>query len=152
MSVGAFLVGAGMAGRLDRDLRAARRRFIAEIGGEGILIAAAAIVAYTVVVKPGSPGAYVTIGLLALEMGARNDTISRLSVQTNLTTTVLTSALTGLARCDSHSDAAQSRANPASAIITKSSLIINRTLIAWYREVCCGNETQILPGIRVSVT
>src|SRR5271166_5147888 len=93
VSVGAFLVGAGVAGRLERDLRAGRRRFIIEVGGEGILIAAAA----TVAVKPGSPGAYVTIGLLALAMGARNDTISRLSVQTNLTTTVLTSALTGLA-------------------------------------------------------
>ena len=32
-SVGAFLVGAGVAGWLDRDLRASRRRFIAEIGG-----------------------------------------------------------------------------------------------------------------------
>ncbi len=40
VSVGAFVVGAGVAGRLDRDLRAGRRRFIAEIGGEGILIAA----------------------------------------------------------------------------------------------------------------
>ena len=61
------------------------------------MIAAAATVAFTVVVKAASPGAYVTIGLLAFAMGARNDTISRLSVQTNLTTTVLTSALTGLA-------------------------------------------------------
>lgn len=41
VSVGAFLAGAGVAGRLDRDLRAGRRRFITEIGGEGILIAAA---------------------------------------------------------------------------------------------------------------
>ncbi len=97
VSVAAFLVGAGVAGRLDRDLRAGRRRFIAEIGGEGILIAAAAIVAFTAAVKAGSPGAYVTIGLLALAMGARNDTISRLAVQTNLTTTTLTAALTGLA-------------------------------------------------------
>ncbi len=97
VSVGAFLVGAGVAGWLDRELRASRRRFIAEIGGEGILIAAAATVAFTVVVKPASPGADVTIGLLAFAMGARNDTIGRLSVQTNLTTTTLTAALTGLA-------------------------------------------------------
>jgi Protein of unknown function (DUF1275) len=97
VSVGAFLVGAGVAGWLDRDLRAGRRRFIAEIGGEGILIAAAAIVAFTVAVKAGSPGAYVTIGLLAFAMGARNDTIGRLAVKTNLTTTTLTAALTGLA-------------------------------------------------------
>ena len=97
VSVGAFVVGAGVAGWLDRDLHAGRRRFIAEIGGEGILIAAAATVAFTVAVKPGSPGAYVTIGLLAFAMGARNDTISRLAVQTNLTTTTLTAALTGLA-------------------------------------------------------
>ncbi len=97
VSVGAFLAGAGVAGWLDRDLRASRRRFIAEIGGEGILIAAAATVAFTVVVKPASPGADVTIGLLAFAMGARNDTIGRLSVQTNLTTTTLTAALTGLA-------------------------------------------------------
>jgi hypothetical protein len=97
VSVGAFLVGAGVAGRLDRDLRAGRRRFIIEVGGEGFLIAAAAAVAFTVAVKPGSPGADVTIGLLAFAMGARNDTISRLAVQTDLTTTVLTSALTGLA-------------------------------------------------------
>ncbi len=97
VSVGAFVVGAGVAGWLDRDLRASRRRFITEIGGEGILIAAAAIVAFTVAAKAGSPGAYVTIGLLALAMGARNDTIGRLAIKTNLSTTVLTSALTGLA-------------------------------------------------------
>ena len=97
VSVGAFLVGAGVAGWLDRDLRASRRRFIAEIGGEGVLIAAAATVAFTVVVKPASLGAYVTIGLLAFAMGARNDTIGRLAIQTNLTTTTLTAALTGLA-------------------------------------------------------
>ena len=76
VSVAAFLLGAGVAGRLDRDLRAGRRRFIIEVGGEGILIAAAATVAFTVNVKPGSPGAYVTIGLLALAMGARNDTVA----------------------------------------------------------------------------
>ena len=96
VSVGAFLAGAGVAGWLDRDLRASRRRFIAEIGGEGVLIAAAATVAFTVVVKPASLGAYVTIGLLAFAMGARNDTIGRLAIQTNLTTTTLTAALTGL--------------------------------------------------------
>jgi len=94
---GAFLVGAGVAGLLDRDLRASRRRLIIEIGGEGILIAAAATVAFTTAAKAGSPGAYVTIGLLAFAMGARNDTIRRLAVQTNLTTTTLTAALTGLA-------------------------------------------------------
>ena len=97
VSVGAFLVGAGVAGLLDRDLRASRRRLIIEIGGEGILIAAAATVAFTTAAKAGSPGAYVTIGLLAFAMGARNDTIRRLAVQTNLTTTTLTAALTGLA-------------------------------------------------------
>jgi len=97
VSVGAFLVGAGVAGLLDRDLRHPRRRFIIEIAGEGILIAAAATVAFTVAVKAGSPGAYATIGLLAFAMGARNDTIRRLAAQTNLTTTTLTAALTGLA-------------------------------------------------------
>ena len=91
------MIGAGVAGRLDRDLRAGRRRFITEIGGEGILIAAAATVAFTAAVTPGSPAAYTAIGLLAFAMGARNDTIRRLAIQTNLTTTVLTSALTGLA-------------------------------------------------------
>jgi len=90
-------VGAGAAGRLDRDLRAPRRRFITEISGEGILIAAAATIAFTVVAKAALPGTYVTIGLLAFAMGVRNDTIGRLSVQTNLMTTVPTSALTGLA-------------------------------------------------------
>ena len=68
---GAFLVGAGVVGLLDRDLRASRRRLIIEIGGEGILIAAAATVAFTTAAKAGSPGAYVTIGLLAFAMGAR---------------------------------------------------------------------------------
>ncbi len=95
VSVGAFLVGAGVAGWLDRELRASRRRFIAEIGSDQDPLAAT--VAFTVVVKPASPGADVTIGLLAFAMGARNDTIGRLSVQTNLTTTTLTAALTGLA-------------------------------------------------------
>jgi len=97
VSVGAFLAGAGVAGLLDRDLRHPRQRFITETAGEGILIAAATIVAFTAAVKAGSPGAYATIGLLAFAMGARKDTIRRLAAQTNLTTTTLTAALTGLA-------------------------------------------------------
>jgi hypothetical protein len=65
------VIGAGVAGRLDRDLRASQPRFITEIGGEGILIAAAATVAFSAAVSPGSPTAYTAIGLLAFAMGAQ---------------------------------------------------------------------------------
>jgi uncharacterized membrane protein YoaK (UPF0700 family) len=60
------------------------------------MLAVAAIVAATTTVKPGSTSAYVLIVLMACAMGVRNAVVRRIGVP-DLTTTVLTMTLTGLA-------------------------------------------------------
>jgi uncharacterized membrane protein YoaK (UPF0700 family) len=61
-----------------------------------VLILVAAIVAAAIDVEPGTFDAGVVIALLALAMGVRNATVRKLGVP-DLTTTVLTMTLTGLA-------------------------------------------------------
>ncbi|MGW3074342.1 MULTISPECIES: YoaK family protein [unclassified Kitasatospora] len=95
-SLAAFLLGAGVAGRLATrhagSHRAARLRtvFVLEAG----LYGAAAAVAF--VWSADGPAQYPVIALLALAMGIRNGTVRGLGVP-DLTTTVLTLTLTGLA-------------------------------------------------------
>ena len=60
------------------------------------LLAAASVVAATTSVHPGDAAAYVLIALMALAMGVRNAVVRRIAVP-DLTTTVLTMTLTGLA-------------------------------------------------------
>ncbi|MEV4558232.1 YoaK family protein [Kitasatospora sp. NPDC049285] len=95
-SLAAFLLGAGLAGRLagpqpdsgrGRRLRSALALEVALHG-----VAAAAVFAWGV----AGTAQYVVIALLALAMGIRNGTVRGLGVP-DLTTTVLTLTLTGLA-------------------------------------------------------
>jgi uncharacterized membrane protein YoaK (UPF0700 family) len=97
VSLSAFLAGSALGGRLavtsgDRHAEHVARA----LGIEIALIFAAAIVAAAVDVGPGRFSGDAVIALLALAMGVRNATVRRFGVP-DLTTTVLTMTLTGLA-------------------------------------------------------
>jgi uncharacterized membrane protein YoaK (UPF0700 family) len=93
VSLGAFLAGSTIGGRLAAR---ADRRLARALGIEIGLILAATLIAAVTHVRPSTVGGYVVIALLALAMGVRNATVRRLAVP-DLTTTVLTMTLTGLA-------------------------------------------------------
>src|SRR2546423_1416857 len=97
VSLGSFLVGAGAGGVLatrtaDRHPVHIARALAIEVS----LIACAAVLAAAVTVRPDSVSGDVVIALLAFAMGVRNATVRRIGVP-DLTTTVLTMTLTGLA-------------------------------------------------------
>lgn len=95
-SIAAFLVGAACAGRLARDVRSHRRLLMTAMIVEGALTTLAAVIAFAASsVAHGAPR-FVAIAALALGMGVRNATVRKLGVA-DVTTTVLTGTLTGLA-------------------------------------------------------
>jgi uncharacterized membrane protein YoaK (UPF0700 family) len=97
ISLGAFLVGAGAGGVLATRMADSHpRHFAWALGIEVSLIAVAAVLAATIDVRPNAISGDAVIALLALAMGVRNSTIRRIAVP-DLTTTVLTMTLTGLA-------------------------------------------------------
>jgi uncharacterized membrane protein YoaK (UPF0700 family) len=97
VSLVAFLLGAAGGGALARRIGDRHPRHIASaLGFEVSLIGIAAVVAAAIDVRPGAFSGDVVIALLALAMGVRNATVRRLAVP-DLTTTVLTMTLTGLA-------------------------------------------------------
>ncbi|MER7670132.1 YoaK family protein [Kitasatospora sp. NPDC096128] len=95
-SLAAFLLGAGLAGRLATRQTAVRSpaRLRAAFLLEAVLHATAAVVLF--VRSPEGAAQYPVIALLALAMGIRNATVRSLGIP-DLTTTVLTLTLTGLA-------------------------------------------------------
>ncbi len=95
-SLGAFLVGAGTAGRLSRQVKSKLRLLILAIAAEGLITGVAAAVALTVPSISTGWARFTVIALLAFGMGGRNATVRRLGVR-DLPTTVLTMTLTGLA-------------------------------------------------------
>jgi uncharacterized membrane protein YoaK (UPF0700 family) len=97
-SLGLFLVGAVCASRAAVPIaaRGRSRLLLVAMGTETVFVGAGALVAYLVpAVGHGWPR-YLVIALLAFAMGVRNATVRRLAVP-DLTTTVLTMTLTGLA-------------------------------------------------------
>jgi uncharacterized membrane protein YoaK (UPF0700 family) len=97
VSVTAFLAGATAGGRLvkrtDRHHPAlVTWAFGIEVGA----VSVAAVVAAVTAIRPGNASGYVVIALLAGAMGVRNAAVRRIAVP-DLTTTVLTMTLTGLA-------------------------------------------------------
>jgi uncharacterized membrane protein YoaK (UPF0700 family) len=97
VSLAAFLLGAGAGGVLAARLAARHPSHIAcALAIEVSLIAAAAVLTAVADVHPNAFAADATIALLALAMGVRNATVRRIAVP-DLTTTVLTMTLTGLA-------------------------------------------------------
>lgn len=104
LAIVAFLIGAALGGRLANQLEPTGHRWVAlTMALETALLAIAALVS---MLAPGGNAAlgneqltgalYVIIALLALAMGLRNATVRRLAIP-DLTTTVLTLTLTGLA-------------------------------------------------------
>jgi len=99
-AVAGFLAGAAIAGRLGILMEnAPRARWLLTIAGlEAGLFFAAALVAgnYDIASLAPANHLYALIALTAIAMGLRNATVRRLSVA-DLTTTVLTLTLTGIA-------------------------------------------------------
>ncbi|MFE2068085.1 YoaK family protein [Streptomyces sp. NPDC059467] len=93
VSLAAFLVGAGVAGRLETAMRhrtpPSRLRRVLAL--ETALLAVATTVAFA-----ADHAVHALIALIALAMGLRNGTVRKLAVP-DMTTTVLTLTLTGLA-------------------------------------------------------
>jgi uncharacterized membrane protein YoaK (UPF0700 family) len=97
VSLAAFLVGSAVGGMLATATQDRHPDHVARaLGIEAVLILVAAVVAAAIDVEPGTFDAGVVIALLALAMGVRNATVRKLGVP-DLTTTVLTMTLTGLA-------------------------------------------------------
>jgi uncharacterized membrane protein YoaK (UPF0700 family) len=97
VSLGAFLLGAAAGGRLALGIAADHERVVrVGIAVEVVFMAAAAILAAAVNIRIGSGAAYVVIALIAVAMGVRNAIVRKLAVP-DLTTTVLTLTITGLA-------------------------------------------------------
>jgi uncharacterized membrane protein YoaK (UPF0700 family) len=97
ISLGAFLLGAGAGGVLSSKLA---DRYPSHLSSaliiEVLLIGAAAVLSAAIDIRPNEVSGDTVIALLALAMGVRNATVRRIAVP-DLTTTVLTMTLTGLA-------------------------------------------------------
>jgi uncharacterized membrane protein YoaK (UPF0700 family) len=97
VSLGSFLAGAAGGGILALRLAERHPKHVAHaLSIEVSLIGAAAVLAAAIDLRPNSVSGDLVIALLALAMGVRNATVRRLGVP-DLTTTVLTMTLTGLA-------------------------------------------------------
>ncbi|MFF9313474.1 YoaK family protein [Streptomyces sp. NPDC014748] len=95
-SLACFLVGALAGGRVAARYGGVSRRAWARVtlAAEAVLVGASAVIAYA---APGAAATvYALIALTAFAMGLRNATVRKLGVA-DLTTTVLTMTLTGLA-------------------------------------------------------
>lgn len=97
VSLLAFLVGAALGGRLAQSIGHRHRAHLGTaLGAEVTLLIATALLTGLTAVRPDAISGDTVIGLLALAMGVRNATVRRMGVP-DLTTTVLTLTLTGLA-------------------------------------------------------
>ncbi len=115
-SLGVFLVGAVTAGRASKRITGRRRLLITAMATEAILVGAAAVVAYLASTVGTGWGRYTVIALLAFAMGVRNAVIRHLAVR-DMTTTVLTQTLTGLAADSSLAGGTNPRAGRRSAAV-----------------------------------
>lgn len=97
VSLGFFLLGSGAGGLLAKRMGDRHPEHIARaLAIEVSLVGIAAVLAAIVTVRPRAVSGDSVIALLALGMGVRNATVRRVGVP-DLTTTVLTMTLTGLA-------------------------------------------------------
>jgi uncharacterized membrane protein YoaK (UPF0700 family) len=95
-SLGVFLAGAVTGGRISAHMSGRSRILVMAVSFEAIFVAAAAVVAFAASTVSTGWARYTTIAILAFAMGIRNSVIRRLAVP-DMTTTVLTMTLTGLA-------------------------------------------------------
>jgi len=91
-----FVVGAICGGRISKHVSRRSRLLTTAVALEAILVGAAAAVAFAASSVSGGWARFTTIAILALAMGIRNAVVRRLAVP-DMTTTVLTMTLTGLA-------------------------------------------------------
>jgi uncharacterized membrane protein YoaK (UPF0700 family) len=97
VAIGSFAVGASVAGRLGRSLAARRELLLGVTTGIQSVIVAETVTMTALAPVPMPAGLrYALIVSLALAMGAQNATARKLAVP-DLTTTVLTLTITGLA-------------------------------------------------------
>jgi uncharacterized membrane protein YoaK (UPF0700 family) len=97
VSLGSFVLGAGGGGVLANRIGDRHPQHIARaLAIEVSMIGVAAVLAAAVDVRPNAVSGDILIALLAFAMGVRNATVRRIGVP-DLTTTVLTMTLTGLA-------------------------------------------------------
>jgi uncharacterized membrane protein YoaK (UPF0700 family) len=95
-SIGAFLVGAVGAGRMCLHLPSRRHWFLIAMFTEAVLAGVAAVVAEVAGTVGTGWARFTVIAVMGFAMGVRNSTIRRMAVP-DVTTTVLTLTLTGLA-------------------------------------------------------
>ncbi len=95
-ALGFFLTGAVLAGALARRIHSDRSVMLTVMVLEAVLTTVAALIAASVAVIGNGAPRYTVIALLSFTMGARNVAVRRLGVP-DMTTTVLTTTLTGLA-------------------------------------------------------
>jgi uncharacterized membrane protein YoaK (UPF0700 family) len=95
-ALAAFVVGAVIGGRMARRVHPLRRLLLTAMVIEAACTAGAAVVAGMVPTVGSGWPRYTVIALLAVAVGQRNTAVRRFGIP-DMTTTVLTSALTGLA-------------------------------------------------------
>jgi uncharacterized membrane protein YoaK (UPF0700 family) len=97
VALASFMAGAVLAGRLGQRLGGHRGHLVrAGVGVKAVLVAAALLVSIAAAAPATGVSRYAITVLLALAMGVQNSIAGRLAVA-ELTTTVLTKTLTGLA-------------------------------------------------------
>jgi uncharacterized membrane protein YoaK (UPF0700 family) len=97
VAIGGFLAGALAGGRAANALAARPGRWLTiALGAEAVLLGLAAALVALGALPTSGDGRYATIALLAVPLGVQNSTVRHLGVA-DLTTTVLTLTLTGLA-------------------------------------------------------
>jgi uncharacterized membrane protein YoaK (UPF0700 family) len=111
-----FLVGAVAGGRISQHVSPRSRLLAVAIGCECGFVAAAAIVAFLASTVAAGWGRYTVIAILAFAMGIRNAVIRRLAIP-DMTTTVLTQTLTGLASDSFLAGGANTRAGRRAAAV-----------------------------------
>ncbi len=96
IAAAAFLIGAGIGGRLAAGLPAGESTLRATLVIEVVLLALAAALAAAVSIRANAVSGDSLIAILALAMGTRNAAVRRAAIP-DMTTTVLTMTLTALA-------------------------------------------------------
>lgn len=97
IAIGGFLVGSFAGGRLALAQSERTARWLATaLGAEAAIVGLVAVLTSTGVLPAHSHGSWATIAVLAAALGVQNSTVRHLGVP-DLTTTVLTLSLTGLA-------------------------------------------------------
>jgi uncharacterized membrane protein YoaK (UPF0700 family) len=116
ISLGVFLAGAVAAGRAARRIAGRRRLLLAALVTEAALVGASALVASQASTAAAGWPRYTVIAILAFGMGVRNAAVRHLAVP-DMTTTVLTQTLTGLAADSGLAGGTNPRAGRRSAAV-----------------------------------